>query len=34
MIVAFDHQNISGIDDFHKLLTAGRVGVKTRLTII
>lgn len=34
IIVGFDGQPVSGIDDLHKLLTEEKVGVKTTLTII
>ncbi len=34
MIVGFDGQPITGIDDLHKILTEEKVGVKTTLTII
>jgi len=34
IIVAFDGQPVSGIDDLHKLLTEEKVGVKTTVTII
>jgi S1-C subfamily serine protease len=34
VIVAFDGQPISGIDDLHKLLTHARIGVRAPLTII
>lgn len=34
IIVGFDNQVISGIDDLHRLLTHERVGIKSTLTII
>ncbi|MGZ3539210.1 MAG: S1C family serine protease, partial [Thermodesulfobacteriota bacterium] len=34
IIVAFDGQPVSGIDDLHKLLKEEKVGVKTTVTII
>jgi len=34
IIVAFDGEPISGIDDLHRLLTDARVGVKTPITLI
>jgi S1-C subfamily serine protease len=34
IIIGFDGQNITGIDDLHKVLTEEKVGVKTPLTII
>ena len=34
IIVGFDNQPISGIDDLHRMLTEEKVGVKTTLTII
>ena len=34
IILAFDGQPVSGIDDLHKLLTEEKVGVKTTVTII
>jgi S1-C subfamily serine protease len=34
VIIGFDGQTITGIDDLHRLLTEERVGVKTALTII
>jgi S1-C subfamily serine protease len=34
VIVAFDDQPVSGIDDLHRLLTEEKVGVSSRLTII
>jgi S1-C subfamily serine protease len=34
IIVGFDGQPISGIDDLHKVLTEEKVGTKTPLTII
>jgi S1-C subfamily serine protease len=34
VIVAFDGEPISSIDDLHKLLTHARIGVRTPLTII
>ena len=34
VIVGYDGQAISGIDDLHKLLTEKQIGVKSQLTII
>jgi len=34
MIVGFDGQPISGIDDLHRLLTEKQIGVRAQLTII
>jgi S1-C subfamily serine protease len=34
IIVAFDGQPITGIDDLHRMLTEEKVGVRTKLTII
>ncbi|MGZ3533684.1 MAG: S1C family serine protease, partial [Thermodesulfobacteriota bacterium] len=34
IIVGFDGQPVSGIDDLHKLLTEEKVGVKTTVTIV
>jgi S1-C subfamily serine protease len=34
IIIGFDGQPVSGIDDLHKLLTEEKVGVKTTLTVI
>ncbi|HEX5736829.1 MAG TPA: trypsin-like peptidase domain-containing protein [Blastocatellia bacterium] len=34
VIVAFDEQPVSGVDDLHRLLTEERVGVSSRLTVI
>jgi S1-C subfamily serine protease len=34
IIVGFDRQPISGIDDLHRMLTEEKVGVKTALTIL
>jgi S1-C subfamily serine protease len=34
VIIGFDGQPITGIDDLHKVLTEERVGVKTELTIL
>lgn len=34
VIVGFDGQPVAGIDDLHRLLTDGRVGLKTSMTII
>jgi S1-C subfamily serine protease len=34
LIVSYDDQPISGIDDLHRLLTDQKVGVKSRLTVI
>jgi len=34
IIVGFDNQPVSGIDDLHRMLTEERVGVKTTLTVL
>lgn len=34
VIVGYDGQPISGIDDLHKLLTEKQIGVRVQLTII
>jgi len=34
IIVGFDSQPVTGIDDLHRMLTEERVGVKTTLTVI
>jgi S1-C subfamily serine protease len=34
VIIGFDGQPITGIDDLHRVLTEERVGVKTELTIL
>jgi S1-C subfamily serine protease len=34
VIVGFDGEPISGIDDLHRVLTEEKVGIKTMLTIL
>ena len=34
VIIGFDGQPVSGIDDLHRVLTEEKVGVRTPLTII
>ena len=34
VILAFDGQTVSGIDDLHRLLTDERIGVATRVTVL
>ncbi len=34
VIVGFDNQSVSGIDDLHRMLTEEKVGVRTTLTVI
>jgi S1-C subfamily serine protease len=34
VIIAFDGQPVTGIDDLHRMLTEEKVGVRTELTII
>ena len=34
LIVAFDGQTVAGIDDLHRHLTHGSIGVRTRLTVL
>ncbi|MGA2515528.1 MAG: trypsin-like peptidase domain-containing protein [Thermodesulfobacteriota bacterium] len=34
IIVGFDNQPVTGIDDLHRMLTEERVGVKTTLTVL
>jgi S1-C subfamily serine protease len=34
IIIAFDSQPVTGIDDLHRMLTEEKVGVRTELTII
>jgi S1-C subfamily serine protease len=34
VILAFDGQTVSGIDDLHRLLTDERIGLATRLTVL
>jgi S1-C subfamily serine protease len=34
IIIAFDGQPVTGIDDLHRMLTEEKVGVRTKLTII
>jgi S1-C subfamily serine protease len=34
LIIEFDHQPVSGIDDLHRLLTHEKLGIKTPLTIL
>jgi S1-C subfamily serine protease len=34
LIIAYEGQSIGGIDDLHRMLTEGRIGVPSRLTVI
>jgi S1-C subfamily serine protease len=34
VIVAFDNESISSIDDLHRVLTEEKVGVHSRLTLL
>jgi S1-C subfamily serine protease len=34
VIVALEGQPVSGFDDLHRLLTEGRIGVRTALTVV
>jgi S1-C subfamily serine protease len=34
IIVGFDNQPVSGIDDLHRMLTEEKVGVKTTLAVL
>ena len=34
VILAFDEQTVTGIDDLHRLLTDKRIGVATRVTVL
>jgi S1-C subfamily serine protease len=34
VILALDDLSVQGVDDLHKLLTDGRIGVRCRLTVL